>query len=316
MGKHICIIGGSGFVGRVLTRRAIDEGYQVTVACRHPERSREILAMGARLVRANITDGKGVQEAVQGADCVINLVGLLFEKGASNFEAAHVKGAEHVLAVCAQTGVKQYIHMSALGAGKVPASAYARTKAEAENLVRKSAGLCWSIFRPSIIYGEGDNFFNQFKKMSALLPVLPVIEGKTRFQPVWVEDVARAMLAVVGDKDACGKTYELGGPKAYSFRHLLEILMGELDRSRLLLPVPRFAAKLIAGFAQFLPVPPLTPDQLVLLQQDNVLEGKAFPKKFGQAAELEKVLPTYIRGNQPERLQYRLDHCRKYYRKG
>lgn len=314
MSKQVCIIGGSGFVGRAILRQAVQAGHQVTVACRHPERARALLVEGVRLVKADITDGRGLDEAVAGADCVINLVGLLFERGRYNFDAAHVQGAEHVIAACKRAGVKQYLHMSALGAGRVPASRYARSKGEAEGRVRQS-GLAWTIVRPSIIFGAGDSFFNKFKQMSALMPVMPVIAGETRFQPVWVEDVARVFVQCIGNRHVSGKTFELGGPRSYSFRELLRMLMKTLGRRRVLLPVPPFAARLMAAVMKWLPTPPLTPDQLAMLQKDNVVEGEAFPAAFGQPAELEAVLPAYIGGDQATRLQEQLNGCRRHYRK-
>jgi len=315
MGRNICIIGGSGFVGRAIVQEAIHHGHQVTVACRHPERARDLAVEGVRMLRADVVDGRGLDEAVAGADTVIYLVGLLFEKGRYSFEAAHVHGVEHVLAACKRAGVQQYLHMSALGAGVIPASKYARTKGEAEGFVRQSS-LNWSIFRPSIIYGAGDNFFNQFKAMSKSLPLLPVISGETRFQPVWVQDVARAFVKSIGNRHVYGKTFELGGPKAYTFRALLELLMTELERDRQLIPVPGFVARIMAAFMQLLPTPPLTPDQLLLLRHDNVVDGECYPKMFGNPAELEVVLPGYIRATPMESLQQQLNTSRSYYRKG
>ncbi len=315
MGQRVCIIGGSGFVGRAIVRQAVAQGHEVTVACRHPQRSRDLLVEGVHLRRVDVVDGRGLDEAVAGADTVIYLVGLLFEKGRYTFEAAHVHGVEHVLEACKRAGVKQYLHMSALGAGQIPASKYARTKGEAEGVVRRCP-MQWTIFRPSIIYGAGDNFFNQFKAMTRSLPVLPVISGDTRFQPVWVEDVARAFVQGIGNRHVAGKTFELGGPKSYTFRELLEMLLAELGRRRILLPVPGPIARLMAMFMQFLPKPPLTPDQLILLRHDNVVEGDPFPAEFGKAARLEAVLPAYIHGSSAEQLQQTLNHARSHYRKG
>jgi len=315
MGQHISIIGGSGFVGRAIVQQVVAAGHQVTVACRHPERARDLLVDGAALVKTDVVDGTGIEDAVRGADTVIYLVGLLFEKGRQNFAAAHVDGVARVVAACKEAGVKQYLHMSALGAGKVEESVYARTKGEAEALVAES-GLNWTIFRPSVIYGEGDNFFNQFKAMSAMLPVLPVISGATRFQPVWVEDVARAFVSSIANKKVSGKSYELGGPKSYSFRALLELLMDALDRDRLLIDVPPFAARLMALFTGILPTPPITLDQLKLLAHDNVIDGEAFPAIFGEPAAVELVLPTYISASKPEWRQQQYDLSRQRYRKG
>ncbi len=313
MSKQICIIGGSGFVGRAIVRQATEAGHRVTVGCRHPERARDLLVYGIELAKVDITDGRGLDDAVAGSDVVINLVGLLFERGRYSFDAAHVSGTEQLLDACKKAGVSHYLHMSALGAGKVPESRYSRTKGEAEARVRRS-GLNWTIFRPSIIYGEGDSFFNKFKAMTGLLPVLPVIAGHTRFQPVWVEDVARAFVQAAGDRHTFGQVYELGGPKSYRFMELMQLLMKELGRCRLLVPVPGFAAKIMALFMQWLPTPPLTSDQLKLLQHDNVVDGEAFPARFGKPANLEAVLPGYIRQSQAGRLQRLLNHSRSRYR--
>jgi len=315
MGKRVCIIGGSGFVGRAIVDQAIGAGHQVTVACRHPERARDLLVKGAELARVDVTDGNGIDAAVAGHDVVIYLVGLLFEKGRQNFAAAHVDGVARALESCQREGVKQYLHMSALGAGKVAESAYAQTKAAAEKLVSES-GLNWTIFRPSIIYGAGDNFFNQFKAMSAMLPVMPVISGETRFQPVWVEDVARAFVASVDNHHVHAQIYELGGPGVFSFQAMLELLMLDLGRQRTFIPLPGFAANLMAIFTSVLPTPPITQDQLKLLDHDNVVEGNAFPALFGKAAALERVLPTYICASQSEQLQQQMDAYRQHYRKG
>ncbi|GAV21331.1 NADH dehydrogenase [Mariprofundus micogutta] len=287
----------------------------MTVACRHPERARELLVDGAQLAKVDVVDGTGLDKAVAGADTVIYLVGLLFEKGCQNFATAHVDGVARVLDACKRAGVQQYLHMSALGAGQVDESAYAQTKGEAEALVRES-GLNWTIFRPSIIYGAGDNFFNQFKAMSALLPVMPVISGATRFQPVWVEDVARAFVSSIGNRHVNGQAYDLGGPGTYSFQELLEMLMAELGRKRLLIPVPGFAAKLMALFTGLLPTPPITLDQLKLLAHDNVVDGEPFPAIFGEPAAVESVLPTYIVASRSEWRQHQMDASRQHYRKG
>jgi len=315
MGKRVCIVGGSGFVGRAIVDQVIGAGHQVTVACRHPERARDLLVKGAQLARVDVAEGHGIDAAVENHDVVIYLVGLLFEKGRQNFAAAHVDGVVRVLESCKRAGVKQYLHMSALGAGRVPGSAYAETKAAAESLVQAS-DLNWTIFRPSIIYGAGDNFFNQFKAMSAMLPVMPVISGTTRFQPIWVEDVARAFAKSIDNRHTIGQIYELGGPKVYSFQALLELLMTELGRKRIFIPVPGFVAKLMAIFTSVLPTPPITLDQLKLLAHDNIVKGDAFPAEFGEAAALERILPTYICVSRPEQLQHQMDAFRPHYRKG
>ncbi len=314
MTQRVCIIGGSGFVGRTIVRQAIRAGHHVTVACRHPEKARSLIVEGVRLVKADLSDGLGLDDAIAGADCVINLVGLLFERGRYDFDTVHVHGTEHVLAACKRHNVTQYLHMSALGAGTVPASSYSRSKGDAEGYVRQS-GMAWTLIRPSIIYGAGDSFFTKFKDMSAMMPILPVIQPETRFQPIWVEDVARVFVQSIGNRHAHEQTYELAGPKTYSFMELMTLLMAVLQRKRLLLPMPNAAAKLLAIVSRLLPTPLLTADQLLLLEHDNVTSGESFPAQFGQPENLESVLPNYISGSQIERLQEQLDHSRTRYRK-
>ncbi|OIO69003.1 MAG: NAD-dependent dehydratase [Zetaproteobacteria bacterium CG12_big_fil_rev_8_21_14_0_65_55_1124] len=311
MSKQISIIGGSGFVGRAIARQAVEQGMDVTIACRHPERARDLLIHGIKLVKADICSGRGLDEAVKGAACVINLVGLLFERGPQTFSAAHVHGTEHLLAACERAGTKQYIHMSALGADLGSLSSYAHSKAEAEQRVRTSK-LKWTIIRPSIIYGARDSFFNRFRKLYALAPVAPLIGGNTRFQPVWVEDVARAFVSTIGRRVVNGKIYELCGPEVYSLRELMEMMLQELGWKRLLIDVPQSIAGIMARVMQLLPTPPLTRDQLILLKQDNVASSKeAFPAIFGKPAALPDVLPACLQLNQRTALQQKLDRDRK-----
>jgi len=312
MAKRICIIGGSGFIGRAITRAARAKGHGVTIGCRHPQKARDMQVEGARLIKVDVTTGRGLDEAVANTDCVINLVGLLFERGSQSFDAAHVDGTKNILKACKKAEVKQYLHMSALGASSSSPSKYARTKAAAETAVKRSK-LNYTIIRPSIVFGAGDSFFNKFKQMAALAPALPVIEGGTRFQPVWVEDVARVFVKCIGHRNVKSKAFELGGPEVFTFQELLEMMLQTLGWSRLLLPVPRPIAKLMATFMQLLPTPPLTPDQLTLLQSDNVVKKSGLPSTFGKPAALAEILPTYISGHQVLKLQDRLDHSRRHY---
>ena len=311
MSKQISIIGGSGFVGRAIARQAIGQGYTVTVACRHPERARDLLVHGILLVKADICSGRGLDEAVQGADCVINLVGLLFERGPQTFSSAHVHGTEHLIAACERAGVKQLIHMSALGADLGSQSHYARTKAEAEQRVRTSK-LKWSIMRPSVIFGAHDSFLNRFRELYAKDPIAPVIAGNTRFQPVWVEDVARAFVACIGKRGVNGRIFELCGPEAYSLREIIDVLLKQLGWNRMLVSVPMPVAGLMAKLMQLLPTPPLTPDQLILLKRDNVAGSKdAFPAIFGTPAALPDVLPACLQPDKASALQVKLNRDRK-----
>jgi len=309
--KQVCIVGGSGFVGRSIARLAVEQGFSVSIACRHPERARDMQVKGIRLYKADICSGRGLDAIVQDVSCVINLVGLLFERGAQNFAAAHVHGAEHLLAACERANVCRYIHMSALGANSASLSRYAQTKMEAEQRVRQSR-LSWTIMRPSVIYGQHDSFFNRFRSLYASAPVAPLIGADTRFQPVWVEDVARAFVASIGSRQAIGNIYELCGPETYSLRELIEMMLEQLGWKRLLIAVPQPAAALMARLMQLLPTPPLTRDQLILLKQDNVASGKeAFPPIFGQASALHEILPACLSPNPSSALQQKLDRDRR-----
>ena len=315
MHQSICIVGGSGFVGRAIARQAVEAGFRVTVACRHPERARDLQPLGIRLLPANIGTGKGLDTAIKGAECVINLVGLLYERGPQNFVAAHVRGTERLLAACEHADVSQYLHMSALGADLGSLSRYARSKAEAEQRVRQSQ-INWTIFRPSVIYGRGDAFFHRFRRMYARLPIAPLIGANTRFQPVWVEDVARAFVASVARREVQGQIYELAGPDVFTLRQLVRMMLDELGWKRLLLPLPDVAAALLARVLQFAPTPPITPDQLLLLKKDNVVNGDAFPAIFGAPTRLADKLPEVLRPGPEARLQQRLDRERRRHRPG
>ena len=310
MKQTACIIGGSGFVGRAVARQAIEAGHRVIIACRHPERARPMRQAGIRLHKADIASGEGLDAAVAGADCVVNLVGLLHERGNRNFHAVHVRGVEHTLAACARAGVVRYLHMSALGADLGSLSRYARSKAEAEQRVRQSR-LNWTIFRPSVIYGVGDSFFHRFRRMYAHLPVAPLIGARTRFQPIWVGDVARALVCAMDWRQADGCILELGGPGIHTLEELIRMLLRELGWKRPILPLPAFAATLLARLLQFLPTPPITPDQLLLLKKDNIVNGEAFPSAFGRAADLERMLPLILRPDPAALRQQRLDRERR-----
>jgi len=312
MSKRICIFGGSGFIGRSIVLQASRAGYDITVACRHPEKARDLLLLGAKtLLKVDLCDGKGVDQAVADADVVINLVGLLFEKGRHTFKNAHVHGTQHLLAACERHGVQQYLHMSALGVEKNTNSVYAVTKTEAQVCVRQSS-LAWTIFRPSIVYGARDQFINKFSNMLRLLPIFPVFSGQTRFQPVWVEDVARAFVLAIGHKEVIHQSYDLVGNGSFSMKGILVMILKIQGRSRLLLPLPMFVAKTMAKIFSMLPVPPITSDQLKLLAQDNVSE-QDFPVIFGQVAKFEKTVTLILRGSKAHQLQGQLDQYRKVY---
>ncbi|MDQ6964893.1 MAG: complex I NDUFA9 subunit family protein [Mariprofundales bacterium] len=309
-GKVVTIIGGSGFVGRSLVRQAVAAGYSVRVGCRHPQRAASLRVDGATFRQVDVATGRGVDDAVRGSTAVINLVGLLFESGRNSFHAAHVDGTERVVAACESHGVARYLHMSALGADVKSASDYARTKGEAEAVVAQS-DLDWTIFRPSVIYGVHDSFLCRFAALSALAPIFPVIAAEMRLQPVWVEDVARAFVESIGHRRGCRERIDLAGPKIYSMLTLVEMTMAHLGRKRLLLPLPTVVEKVMAMVMQLLPTPLLTPDQLIMLQQDSVVDGDPLPDWLPAPMALEQQLPLILGGDESSRLQLYLDRSRQ-----
>ncbi|MGZ8409514.1 MAG: complex I NDUFA9 subunit family protein, partial [Hyphomicrobium sp.] len=276
--RRITIFGGSGFIGRSIVQRLIHDGAVVRIAARHPEAAKDHLprAMADKLetVRVDIQDEAGVAAAVRDADAVINLVAILYEKGRQSFKALHVDGARRVAAAARQAGCSRMIQMSALGASLDSESAYARTKAAGEKAVRDAFAEA-TIVRPSIVFGPEDDLFNKFAGIASMSPALPLIGGgRTRFQPVFVEDVAAAFAAILADPGRAGKTYELGGPQIYTFRELMELLLEQMGRRRLLVSLPFVAAEAQGYVLEWLPKPPLTRDQVVLLKSDNVLGGQ------------------------------------------
>ncbi|MGZ8995345.1 MAG: complex I NDUFA9 subunit family protein [Rhodospirillales bacterium] len=296
----VTIFGGSGFIGRRLVARLVEAGARVKVAVRDPTTSAMApAAKGAgsvETIKASITDDEAVLAAVAGSNAVVNLVGILYEGGGQTFVGVHVDGARRIATAAKAAGIRRLVHTSALGASAGSPSQYARTKAAGEDAVREAFPEA-SIVRPSIVFGPEDDFFNRFATMAKISPALPLIGGgTTRFQPVYVDDVAAAIARLLEDETTAGQTYELGGPGVYTFKELLEMLLRLKKIARALIPVPFFLAEIPGSVLQMLPTPPLTRDQVELLKTDNVLGG-AMP---GLAAlgitptPLEAVLPTYL----------------------
>jgi NADH dehydrogenase len=247
-------------------------------------------------VAASVRDDATVTAAVAGSDVVVNLVGVLYERGRQTFEAVHVAGAERVARACAANGVERLVHVSALGADPQSPSAYARSKAMGEAKVLAAFPPA-TILRPSIVFGPEDDFFNKFAMLARLAPALPLIGGgHTQFQPVFVGDVAAAVAACLERSDTAGRTYELGGPKVYEFRELMALVLEQTGRKRILAPMPFVAAELQAFFLELLPVPPMTRDQVQMLRRDNVTSRGALGlADLGIVPNaLEAIVPTYL----------------------
>ena len=296
-GMRITVFGGAGFVGRYIVKRLAAEGAGVRVACRDPERAKFLKPAGGVgqvvPVQANLRYPESVRAAVEGVDAVVNCVGVLVSRGAQSFAAIHVAGAREIASAAAEAGVRQLVHISAIGADAESTAAYARSKAAGEAAVREAFQDA-AILRPSIVIGPEDDFFNRFALLARLLPALPLVGGGfTRFQPAYVGDVADAAVAAL---DRAGGVFELGGPKVYSFRQLMELLLEEIGRKRLLVPVPFQVMQAKAAFIQFVPGAPITPDQVESLKYDNVVsEGAAGFAELGiEPKDIETVIPTYL----------------------
>lgn len=301
--KLVTVFGGSGFVGRHLVRVLANRGYQVRVAVRRPDLAGHLKPLGnvgqIQLVQANLRYRNSVDAAVKGADVVVNLVGILQESGRQKFDAVQAFGARAV-AEATKRSRARLVHVSAIGADPESASAYGRTKGEAEAAVFETIKSA-VVFRPSIVFGPEDDFFNRFGAMSKLAPALPLIGGgSTKFQPVYVGDVAEAIAEAVDGNAKKGKIYELGGPRIASFRECLELLLQEVGRNRMLISLPWFVANIMGKALGWLPGAPITSDQVVMLKKDNVVDEKAI--RDGRTLEglgieptpMAAILPSYL----------------------
>ncbi|OCP07529.1 MULTISPECIES: complex I NDUFA9 subunit family protein [unclassified Ensifer] len=307
----VTIFGGSGFVGRHVVRALAKRGYRIRVAVRRPDLAGHLQPLGnvgqISFVQANLRYRKSVDRAVEGSDHVINCVGVLFESGRNTFDAVQDFGARAVAEAARGVGAT-LTHISAIGADASSPSAYARSKGRAEAAILQTMPEA-IILRPSIVFGPEDGFFNKFAEMARFSPVLPLIGGgHTKFQPVYVTDVAEAVARAVDGKIAKGKIYELGGPDVLSFRDCLEIMLNTIDRKRTLVSLPFGIASFIGSVASMVPfiTPPLTADQVVLLKSDNVVsakadsEGRTLAGIGIDATMLEPILPTYLVRYRPQ----------------
>ena len=289
---NILILGGSGFVGRAICSKLVAGGHSITVPTRKRDNARALFPLpSVTVVEANVYDADALAQLARGTDAVINLVGILN----GNFERAHVTLTEHVIAACKAAGVARYVHMSALGASENGPSAYQRSKAAADALVRDS-GLDFTIFAPSVIFGRGDSFLSKFASMVGFLPpLLPMMlpGASARFQPVWVDDVARAFVASLVDESTYGQRYELVGPKVYTLKELVAYVMLLAHNKHMIIGLPGFASSMLASVLQYVPTQPLTPDNVKSMSVDNV-SSAPFPKFAGNATALEDVAPGYL----------------------
>ncbi len=301
----VTIIGGSGFVGRHIAQRMARRGWRVRVACRRPNEAMYVKPYGTvgqvEPVQCNIRDETSIRAVIRSADAVINCVGLLFNSGPNNFDACQAEGAGRVALIAAEEGVAHLVHLSAIGANADSNSDYARSKAAGEAAV-SAAFPGVTILRPSVIFGTDDGFFNRFAGMARLIPlVMPIVGAETKFQPVWVEDVAEAAArAAIGE--AAPGVYEIGGPIVYTLRETVELMLKITRRRRLIVNIPFFFARIKAWFLQMLPNPLLTVDQVKLLEHDNVVaaDARTLADLGIQSAAAEGVIEGYLYAYRPQ----------------
>jgi NADH dehydrogenase len=299
----VTVFGGSGFLGRHVVRALAKRGYRIRVAVRRPDLAGHLQPLGRvgqiHAVQANLRYPASVEAAARGADVVINLVGILFERGRQRFQAVQGFGAEAVALAASAFGAR-LVHISAIGADEDSPSAYARAKAMGEKLVLAAMPSA-HVLRPSVVFGPEDEFFNKFAGIARFAPALPLVGGgMTRFQPVFVGDVAAAVVAAVEGRAREGAIYELGGPDVRTFKELMQFVLATIERRRLLLPLPFSLAQLQAAVLQFLPKPLLTPDQVELLRRDNVVSEAA--KREGRTIQALGIEPVAMAAEVPSYL--------------
>lgn len=290
--QSVCMLGGTGFVGRHIARLLCAQGVAVRVPTRSADKARQTLAsLPVEAVSADVHDIAQLAKLFAGMDAVINLVGILHEQGGQTFQHAHIELAHKVTEAAKTAGVARLLHMSALNAAPDGPSAYLRSKGEAEMRVQAS-GLQATSFRPSVIFGKGDSFLTLFAKLAKWAPVMPLACADAKFQPVWVENVAQAFVHCLEDAASIGQRYDLCGPQVYRLRELVAFAAACRGRHPLIVPLPKPVAFMQASVMEWLPVKLMTRDNFYSMQQDSVCSC-AFP--FGIApARLEDIAPQYL----------------------
>ena len=300
----VTIYGGTGFVGRYIIRNLLKEGYCVRVACRRPDLAQHLQPMGSvgqiHAMQANLRYKESIKAALQGASYVINTAGILTPKGKQSYKAVIEEGAKNIAVAAQEMGIKRMIHISAIGADGESNSAYQRAKYEAEqhilSLLPES-----SILRPSLIFGAEDQFFNRFALMAKFSPILPLFKADTKFQPIYVDDVAKAVISVMENEASSSKIYEIGGAETLTFKQLMEMMVSIIHRKKLVLSMPDAFASFLIPLLSLMPSPfTLTQDQYNALAKDNIVSDAAQQDKRDlaslgiEATLMASILPHYL----------------------
>ena len=299
--KQVTVFGGSGFVGRAIVRALAQEGLQVRIAVRRIELAESIKTAGdvgqITVMRTNLRVPQSVAAAIAGSDAVINASGIPFQRGRQRYRTVHVAGARAIADAAQAAGVERLVHISGIGAEhRSSTNRYIQSKIEGEDAIIAGFPTA-TILRPSVVFGPDDAMFNRMARIAATAPFVPVVGGGTaRVQPVFVGDVGAAAVAVLARPETAKKVFELGGPRVYTYREIAALVLREIDRDKPIVSVPAFLMKIAGFFAEFLPVPPITADQVELLTQDNVARpGAPGLADLGIAATAaEVILPTYL----------------------
>jgi NADH dehydrogenase len=299
-GKVVCIFGASGFIGRHLIRRLTKKDFRIVAATRSPYLHGYLKPLGnpgqIDLEKVNLFDEERLRNLVKNSDVVINLVGILHETKKQKFEDIHAKFPDLLSKLCSELNIKKFVHISALGINETVSSQYMQSKLKGEKSIINNFNRS-VILRPSVIFGPEDKFFNQFASIAEFFPVLPLIGGGlTYFQPIYVGDIAKSIMAVLEKEEINNNIFELGGPEIFTFKELMKILLKEINKKRFLVPIPFLFAKFQAKILQLLPKPLLTTDQIEMLKYDNIVTNK-YPTlkdlKISPKA-IKEVLPSYI----------------------
>ena len=292
----VCLLGGSGFVGRSIADQATERGIRVRVLTRNTARARSLTVLPTiELMEGDPSDEATLATAFEGMDAAVNLIGILHEARGQSFSAVHAELPHKVGRAASAAGVLHVVHVSALGASDKAPSNYLRSKAAGEAALRMGAGVVpWTILRPSVIFGEGDRFLNMFASLVKTFPVIPLAGADARFQPIWVEDVARCCVAALGDARSFGQVYELCGPRAYTLRELVELVAGMLGVRRTVVPLSPALGEMQAFTLEHLPGKLMTRDNLRSMGVPNVCSGKRPPICAYEPAAIEAVLPQYL----------------------